>query len=102
MACTSNKNIYNIFINYFLKPKEIRFQLNIYGQNKLVLRLISYITIIIQKLIKVVTIYVLAVIIFFWHEKYIFFIFILILFIIIIIIIPTKNILIKKKLLIFL
>ena len=97
LACTSNKNIYNIFSNYFLKPKEINFQLNIYGQNKLVLRSINYITIIIQKLINAVTLYVLAIIIFFWYEKYNFFFFILILSIIIIIISTYQKYLNKKK-----
>ena len=65
LACTTNKNIYNIFNNYYLKQKEIKFQLSIYGQNKLVLKVINYLTIIIEKLLNFVTIYVLCLIIFF-------------------------------------
>ena len=97
LACTSNKNIYNIFNNYFMKQKEIKFQLNIYGQNKLVLRSINYITIIIEKLINFVTIYILSVIIFFWYENYYYFIFILILSVIILIISTYQKYLNKKK-----
>ena len=97
LACTTNKNIYNIFNNYYLKQKEIKFQLSIYGQNKLVLKVINYLTIIIEKLLNFVTIYVLCVIIFFWYENYFFFIFILILSVILIIITTYQKYLNKKK-----
>ena len=97
LACTTNKNIYNIFNNYYLKTKEIKFQLSIYGQNKLVLKVINYLTILIEKLINFVTIYILSVIIFFWYENYYFFIFILILSIILIIITTYQKYLNKKK-----
>ena len=97
LSCTTNKNIYNIFNNYYLKQKEIKFQLNIYGQNKLVLKVINYLTIILEKLLSFVTIYILCVIIFFWYENYFFFIFILILSVILIIITTYQKYLNKKK-----
>ena len=97
LSCTTNKNIYNIFNNYFLKPKEIKFQLNIYGQNKLVLKVINYLTILIEKLINFVAIYILFIIIFYWYENYYFFIFILILSVILTIITTYQKYLNKKK-----
>jgi len=97
LACTTNKNIYNIFSNYFLKQKEINFQLSIYGQNKLVLKVINYLTILIEKLINFVTIYILGVIIFYWIEEYYFSYFILLLSILLIIITTYQKYLNKKK-----
>jgi glucan phosphoethanolaminetransferase (alkaline phosphatase superfamily) len=72
-------------------------QLSIYGQNKLVLKVINYLTILIEKLISFVTIYILSVIIFFWYEKYFFFICILILSIILLFISTYQKYLNKKK-----
>ena len=97
LACTTNKNIYNIFNNYFLEQKEIQFQLNIYGQNKLILKVINYLTILVEKLINFVNIYIILVIIFWWYENYFFFYFILILTIILTIITTYQKYLNKKK-----
>ena len=97
LACTTNKNIYNIFNNYYLRQKEVKFQLDIYGHNKLVLKVINYLTIILEKLLSFVTIYILCVIVFFWYENYFFFIFILILSIILLITTTYQKYLNKKK-----
>ena len=97
LSCATNNDIYTIFNNYYLKQKEIKFQLNIYGQNKLVLKVINYLTILIEKLINFVTIYILSVIIFFWYENYFFFFFILILSVILLIISTYQKYLNKKK-----
>ena len=97
LACTTNKNIYNIFNNYYLKQKEVEFQLSIYGQNKLVLKVINYLTILIEKLINFVTIYIIGVIIFYCYEDYYFYICILLLSLILIIITTYQKYLNKKK-----
>ena len=97
LSCTTNKNIYNIFNNYFLRQKEIKFQLNIYGQNKLVLKVINYLTILVEKIINFVTIYIICVIMFWWYEDYFYFYFILLLSIILIVITTYQKYLNKKK-----
>ena len=72
LSSTTNKQIYEIFENYFLKQDEIKFQLNIYGQNKLVLKSINFFTILGQKLISFMTIYILFVSFFWLSEDYYF------------------------------
>ena len=69
---TTNKQIYEIFDNHFLQQDEIKFQLNIYGQNKLILKAINFFTIFAQKIISFVTIYILFVSIFWLSEDYYF------------------------------
>ena len=72
LSNTTNKQIYEIFDNHFLKQDEIKFQMNIYGQNKLILKTINFFTILAQKLISFVTIYILFVSIFWIYEDYYF------------------------------
>ena len=72
LSNTTNKQIYEIFDNYFLQRDEIKFQLNIYGHNKLVLKSINFFTILGQKLISFMTIYILFVSIFWLCEDYYF------------------------------
>ena len=97
LSITTNKNIYDIFNNNFLKQKEIKFQLDIYGPNKLILKNINYLTIFFQKLLNFVTIYILFIIIFYWFENYYFFIFILALSIILILVTTYQKYLNQKK-----
>ena len=97
LAVTTNKNIYNIFNNYYLKQKEVEFQLSIYGHNKLVLKVINYLTILFEKLISFVTIYILGVIIFYWYQNYYFYICIFLLSLILTIITTYQKYLNKKK-----
>ncbi len=72
LSNTTNMQIYEIFDNHFLEQDEIKFQLNIYGQNKLILKAINFFTIFAQKLISFVTIYILFVSIFWLYEDYYF------------------------------
>ena len=97
MSFTTNKNIYSIFNNNFMKQKEIQFQLDIYGPNKLILKNINYFRILLEKLLSFVTIYILFIIIFYWLENYYYFIFILILSVILIIITTYQKYLNQKK-----
>ena len=97
MSFTTNKNIYSIFNNNFMKQKEVQFQLDIYGPNKLILKNINYLRILLEKLLSFVTIYILFIIIFYWLENYNYFIFILILSIILLIITTYQKYRNQKK-----
>ena len=97
MSFTTNDNIYKIFNNNFMKQKEIQFQLDIYGPNKLILKNINYFRILLEKLLSFVTIYILFIIIFYWIENYYYFIFILILSLILLIITTYQKYLNQKK-----
>ena len=72
LSNTTNQQIYEIFDKYYLDQDEIKFQLNIYGQNKLILKSINFFTILTKKLISFVTIYTLFVSIFWFKENYYF------------------------------
>ena len=72
LSSTTNNQIYEIFDNFFMEEDEIKFQLNVYGQNKLVLKVINFFTIFFEKLISITTIYILFVSLFWWYEKYFF------------------------------
>ena len=97
MTFTTNEEIYNIFETNFMKQREIQFQLDIYGPNKLILKNINYLTILLEKIINFVTIYILFIIIFYCLENYYYFIFILVLSIILLIITTYQKYLIQKK-----
>ena len=97
MSFTTNKEIYNIFNKNFMKQKEIQFQLDIYGPNKLILKNINYLKILLEKIFSFVTIYILFIIIFYWLENYYYFIFVLIISIILIIITTYQKYLNQKK-----
>ena len=72
LSSTTNNQIYEIFDNFFMEEDEIKFQLNVYGQNKLVLKVINFFTILFEKLISITTIYILFVSLFWWYERYFF------------------------------
>ena len=97
MSFTTNENIYNIFNNNFMKQKEIQFQLDVYGPNKLILKNINYFKILLEKLFSFVTIYILFIIIFYWYENYYFFICVLVLSIILLLITTYQKYLNQKK-----
>ena len=97
MAFTTNEEIYNIFETNFMKQREIQFQLDIYGPNKLILKNINYLTILLEKIINFVTIYILIIIIFYCIEKYYYFIVILVLSIILLLITAYQKYLNQKK-----
>ena len=69
-----------------MKQKEIQFQLDIYGPNKLILKNINYLRILLEKITNFVTIYLLFIIIFYWYEQYKFFIVIIVLSILLLVI----------------
>jgi cation-transporting ATPase 13A3/4/5 len=70
LSNTTNSQIYEIFDNFYLVEDEIQFQLNIYGENKLVIESINFLIILGEKLFSFVTIYTLFVSIFWFYEKY--------------------------------
>ena len=70
LSNTTNEQIYEIFDNYFLEQDEIKFQLNIYGENKLVLKSVNLFMILAKNLISFVTFYTLFVGIFWAFEHY--------------------------------
>jgi len=97
MSFVTNKNIYDIFNNNYMKQKEIQFQLDIYGPNKLILKNINYLRILLEKITNFVTIYLLFIIIFYWYEQYKFFIVILVLSILLLVITTYQKYLNQKK-----
>ena len=97
MSFTSNDNIYNIFNNNFMKQKEIQFQQDVYGPNKLILKNINFFKILFEKLLSFVTIYILFIIVFYWFENYYFFICILVLSVILLMITTYQKYLNQKK-----
>ena len=97
LSSTTNKQIYDIFDNYYLSQDEIRFQMNIYGQNKLVLKAINFFTILEGKLISFVTIYLVFVNIFWLNVDYYFCYVIIALSIILLIVTTYQKFRNKKK-----
>ena len=97
MSFTTNENIYKIFNNNFMKQKEIQFQLDVYGPNKLILKNINFLTILFEKILNLVTIYILFIIIFYWYENYHFFICILVVSIVLLMITTYQKYLNQKK-----
>ena len=80
-----------------MKQKEIQFQLDVYGPNKLILKNINFLTILFEKILNLVTIYILFIIIFYWYENYHFFICILVVSIVLLMITTYQKYLNQKK-----
>ena len=97
LSNTSNKQIYEIFDEHYLSQDEINFQMNIYGQNKLILKTINFFTILVEKIISLVTIYIIFVSIFWLSEDYYFCYVIICLSIILLIISTYQKFRNKKK-----
>ena len=97
LSCATNKKIYEIFEEHYLKPDETKFQREIFGQNKLVLKVVNFFTILFGKLLSFVTLYFILAIIFWWLEKYYFSYVVMVLSIILLFITTYQKYLNKKK-----
>ena len=93
----SNKDIFNIFLNYYLTQEEINFQKKIYGENKLSLKILNFYTILIDQLTQFFSIYPILAIIFWFYQGYYFVYIIIIVFIIILLTTSYQKYINKKS-----
>jgi cation-transporting ATPase 13A3/4/5 len=92
-----NKEIYNIFMNNFLTQEEINFQRAIYKENKLSLKVLNYISILLSNLCQFFSIYPILGMIFWFYQGYYFVYVVLISFITIILITSYQKYINKKS-----
>ncbi len=93
----SNKDIFNIFSNYYLTEEEINFQKTIYGENKLSLKVLNYYTILLGQLTQFFSIYPILAFIFWLYQGYYFVYFMIIAFIIILLTTSYQKYINKKS-----
>ena len=93
----SNKDIFNIFSNYYLTQEEINFQKTIYGENKLSLKVLNYSSILLGQLTQFSSIYPILAIIFWLYLGYYFVYVVIIVFIIILLITSYQKYINKKS-----